>query len=137
MQTPVLTIENRDNVLSLTLTPTTVTMQATRALKEDFERERAGDADLERPGLGGRFARFVTGSVEKLLEQTISYNLDDIESATYDGQKIVFEYRDKHRLSFEEVRVKNEPALASFSDEDSRRFVEAFEKQKGGSSTQS
>ena len=115
--------------------PTTVTMQATRAFKEEFERERAGDADLERPGLGGRIARAITGGVEKLLEQTISYDLDDIESATYDGQKIVFEYRDKHRLSFEEVRVKNEPALASFSDEDSRRFVEAFERQKGGSST--
>ena len=91
MQTPDtmlgMTIENREDVLTLMLTPVVVTMQATRALKEKLEQERAGDANIERPGLAGRFARFVVGGVERLLEQTIAYDLSDIESASYDGQK--------------------------------------------------
>ena len=134
MQTPDtilgMTIENKDNVLALTLTPVVVKMQATRALKEKLEQERAGDADLERSGLAGRFARFIVGGVERLLEQTIAYDLSDIKSASYDGEKIVFSYHNKHLLSFEEIRVKNESALASFSEEDARKFVAAVNEQK-------
>ena len=130
---PGMTIENRDNVLSLTLTPVVIKMQATSALKEKLEQERAGDVNTERAGLAGRFARFIVGGVERLLEQTIAYDLSDIESASYDGEKIVFSYHNKHLLSFEEIRVKDTPALASFSEEDARKFVAAVNEQKGSS----
>ena len=48
----------------------------------------------------------------------------------YDGETLVFSYRRKHRLSFEDVPEENRPALSNFSGGDARAFVAAFDQQK-------
>ena len=127
---PDLTIETQSGAVGLTLTRTHVMMHATDALKQELRKETADDPDVKTPGFAGRFARFVTGSVQKLLEQKISYSLEDIEAVIYDGETLVFSYRRKHRLSFEDVREENRPALSNFSEGDARAFVAAFDQQK-------
>lgn len=125
-----LTIETEGGAVGLTLTRAHIMMHATDALKQKLRDETATDLGTQRPGLAGRFARLVTGSVRGLPEQKISYPLADVEAGIYDGEALVFSYRRKHRLSFEDVREGNRSALSNFSEGDARAFVAAFDKRK-------
>lgn len=124
-----LTIETEGGAVGLTLTRAHVTMDATDALKGELRDETAADPDTQRPGLAGRFARLVTGSVRELLERTISYPLADIDTVVCDGEAL-FSYRRKHTPSFEAVRENDRPALSNFSEGDAPAFVSAFDQRK-------
>lgn len=129
MTQPDLTVETGGGAVGLSLTRAHVMMRATDALKQKLRDETATDPDLEDPGLAGRLARFVIGSVRGLLEQ-ISYPPADIEAVSCDGEALVFGYRRKPRFSFEDVREENRSALSNFSDGDARAFVAAFDKRR-------
>jgi hypothetical protein len=130
MAEPLLTITSTNGGVELVLTDSAVSMklsdavlqQAQHEMREDLQNDR----DVQKGGLAGRFARFVTTAVDHLLHHTIEYPLKDIASVAYQDGGLVFTYHKKQLLSFETVNIDGTPALKSFAEADARAFVERF-----------
>lgn len=83
-------------------------------------------------GLGASIERLVKSTVQSALSKRVDYPLSDIEDVRYERGRIVFDYVDG--ASFKLIEgTKNDdiPLLASFSEEDSKRFVAAVKARKG------
>jgi hypothetical protein len=134
--TVLLTIKSENNAVELTLSDAAVTMKLSESLLHEVEGEMQqdlkSDPDVQKGGLAGRFAQFVTHAVDSILHQTIHYALGDIKSVDYQDGGLVFEYSKKHALSFETVKVGDKPALQSFAEADARAFAERFSQVKAG-----
>lgn len=77
-------------------------------------------------GVGASIERFVKSKVQGTLGKRIEYPVSDLRDVSYDGGRIRFEYQpDANFGMLENMETENVPLLASFSEEDSRRFVEA------------
>lgn len=138
MTAPVLTITSREDAVELVLTNEHVRMKLSDAVMREFHRDVQADPDVQAPGLAGRFARMVVGAVGTLISSYIQYDLDDIESLTYQDGTLVFTYHRRHRPSFEDVKFSSDsdktsgaksaliPALAAFSPADAQAFVQQF-----------
>ena len=62
---------------------------------------------------------------------TGAYPLSDIEDADYENGRIVFDYVDGAKFSLlESTKNDDIPLLASFSEDDSKRFVAAVKARK-------
>ena len=86
--------------------------------------------------LGASIEKFVKSTVQKTLAKRIEYPLADVEDASYEDGRIVFEYRDGAKFQMLESSKSDDiPVLASFSEEDSKRFVAAVKSRldRGGS----
>ena len=129
-----LTITSTDGGVELVLTDTSVSMKLSEGVLQqarvEMQQDLQNDPDVQKGGLAARFARFVTGAVESLLNHTIEYPLVDVESVQYQDGGLVFSYHKKQRLSFETVSVDGKPALKSFSPEDAQAFAERFSALK-------
>jgi hypothetical protein len=129
-----LTITSTDGGVELVLTDTSVSMKLSESVlkqaQDEMQQDLQNDPDIKKGGLAARFARFVTGAVESLLNHTIEYPLGDIESLRYQDGGLVFTYSKKQRFSFETVSVDGKPALKSFSPEDAQAFAEQFSALK-------
>lgn len=127
MSTPVMTITSAENAVSLTLTDQAITMKLSDNILDEVHREIEADKDVAAPGWAGNLARFVTGSVEKMLRTNIEYPLTDIASVNYQNGAIVFTYHKQRMMTFEDVNIgmdgKRQPALASFNPDDAQAFV--------------
>lgn len=137
MNDPILTITSRDNAVELTLTGDTVRMNLSEAVLRQAHDEMAADPDVRAPGLAGKFARAITGAVNKLISSTIEYPLYDIASVEDRAGTLVFTYLRRQRPSFEDIRIGEDGrgALASFAPADAARFAAQFAalKAKGQS----
>jgi hypothetical protein len=129
-----LTITSTDGGVELVLTDTSVSMKLSESVlkqaQDEMQQDLQNDPDIKKGGLAARFARFVTGAVESLLNHTIEYPLGDVESVRYQDGGLVFTYRKKQALSFETVNVDGKPALKSFSPEDAQALVQRFSELK-------
>ena len=127
MSTPIMTITSAENAVSLTLTDQTVTMKLSDHILDEVHREIEEDKDVASPGWAGNIARFVTGSVEKMLRTNIEYPLTDIASVDYQNGTIAFTYHKQRMMTFEDVNIgldgKRKSALASFNPDDAQAFV--------------
>ncbi len=128
-ETP-LTIETKSGHFALELQGGHVTLHATDKLKNHIREETSDDPDVNGPGLGGRIARFVTGSVQALFDREISCPVADIANVSYDGKALEFSYRKEKHLKFESVREEEHSVLEDFSGADAKAFVAAFAAQK-------
>lgn len=83
-------------------------------------------------GVGASIEKFVKSTVQKALAKRVDYPLSDIEDARYENGRIVFDYVEGANFSLIE-NTKNDdiPLLASFSEEDSKRFVDAVKTRMG------
>ncbi len=137
MSEPMLTITSRENAVQLSLTSEQVRMTLSEAVMREFHDEVRADPDVKAPGLTGRFARFVTGAVEKLISSSIQYAVADIESVEVRDGALVFTYVKRHRPSFEDITIVmdgvNTPVLAAFAPSDAQAFAERFAALKGQS----
>ncbi len=126
MSTPIMTITSAENAVSLTLTDQSITMRLSDHVLDEVHREIEEDKDVSAPGWAGNLARFVTNSVEKLLRTSIEYPLTDIASIDYRDGTLVFTYRKKHVLTFDDVKIvvngERKQALACFTPDDARAF---------------
>jgi hypothetical protein len=126
MAAPVLAITSAENAVTLTLTNEAITMRLSDHVLAEAHREIEEDKDVSAPGWAGNLARFVTGSVEKLLRSSIEYPLSDIESVDYRDGKLVFTYRKMRMLTFEDVSITvngaRKQALSCFAPDDARAF---------------
>jgi hypothetical protein len=129
-----LTITSTGGRVELVLTNTSVSMKLSESVlqqaRDEMQQDLQNNPDIKKGGLAARFAKFVTGAVESLLNHTIEYPLGDVESVKYQDGGLVFTYHKKQALSFETVNVDGKPALKSFSPEDSQAFVERFSALK-------
>ncbi len=126
MSTPVMTITSVENAVSLTLTDQAVTMRLSNHILDEVHREIEMDKDVAAPGWAGNLARFVTGSVEKLLRSNIEYPLTDIASIDYRDGTLAFTYHKMRMLTFEDVNITvngaQKQALSCFAPDDARVF---------------
>lgn len=134
MSQPILTIVSENNAVELMLTDASVTMKLSESLLEEVRGEMQSEPELQQSGLAGKFVRFVTSSVDKLISRTIEYPLADIASVDYVDGTLVFTYNKKHKLSFETITVGHghgkETVLHTFKEDDARAFVERFREVK-------
>ena len=68
MSEALLTIPSAENAVELTLPQTSVSMRLAQATLDEVRDELHAEPDRDAPGLTGRFVRFVTDSVEKLVK---------------------------------------------------------------------
>ena len=126
MLTPIMTITSTENAVSLTRTEQAITMRLSDEILDEAHREIEADKDVSAPGWVGDFARFVTGSVEKMLRSSIEYPLADIASIDYQNGTLAFTYRKKRILTFEDVQISvngvRKQALSCFAPDDARAF---------------
>ena len=127
MADAIMTIETVGNEVSLSLSNVAITMRLSEATLAQAHQEIADDPDTSAPGWAGQLARFVTGSVEKLLRSSIEYPLADITAITDESGTITFHYRSQRILTFEDVMIgvpgKRKQALAAFNPADAQAFV--------------
>jgi hypothetical protein len=126
------TIKSDNNAVELTLSDAAVTMKLSESLLQEVQGEIQRDPDVQKGGLAGRFAQFVTHAVDSMLHKTIEYSLADIKSVEYQDGGLVFAYNKKHTFSFEVVKIGNKAALQSFTEADARAFAERFSQVKAG-----
>jgi hypothetical protein len=127
MADAIMTIETVGNEVSLSLSNVAITMRLSEATLAQAHQEIEDDPDVSAGGWAGNLARFVTGSVEKLLRSSIEYPLADITAISDDNGTITFHYRSQRILTFEDVMIgvpgKRKQALSSFSPTDAQAFV--------------
>lgn len=76
--------------------------------------------------LGASIEKFVKATVQKALAKRFEYPLSDIEDVNYEKGRIVFSYRRGAKFKLlENTKQDDVPILASFSEQDSERFVAA------------
>lgn len=126
MTTPLMSITSDENAVTMSLTDHAITMKLSDATLNEIHAEIDADRDISAPGWAGNIARFVTGSVEKLLRSSIEYPLADISSLDYRDGALVFTYKKQHIVTFEDVNItvngERKQALSSFRPEDARAF---------------
>lgn len=90
-------------------------------------REETDTSQLESDGrLASSIEKLVKSTVQSALSKRVDYPLSDLEDVRYERGRIVFDYRDDARFTMiESTKNDDIPLLASFSEEDSRRFVAA------------
>jgi hypothetical protein len=95
-------------------------------------RSETDTSDLDADGgLGASIEKYVKGTVQKALSKRVDYPLSDIEDARYEDGRIVFDYVDGANFTMlESTKNDDIPLLASFSEEDSKRFVAAVKARK-------
>ena len=119
-------ITNKTGAVLLSVAGDSVSMgfsPATLAkIRSETDTARAGS------GLGGMIERTVKSGVQSMLSKRVTVPVADIESVRYEGGEIRFAYRTRPRgMKLEDIKVDKEPVLASFSEADAQRFVEAVE----------
>ena len=123
-----------DKAVQLSLTTVRVRMTLSDELLRQMRDEIAADPDTRAPGLVGRFARFITGAVDKTLSTGIEYAIADIESVTVRDGALVFVYGRRSHPSFDEIRIGSngatKPVLASFAPADAQTFADRFAEVK-------
>jgi len=137
MSDALLTITSREDAVELTLTHTSVSMRLAKATLDEVREELHAEPERDAPGLTGRFVRFVTDSVEKLVSKQIDYPLDDLSAIEYRDGRLVVTYRKRHLPTFDAVHVtvdgKSLPALAAFREDDARAFAQRFAEAQAAS----
>lgn len=121
-----LVIRTTDGAIDLGLVHDTVFMGLTDSVLVVARHDMARDTEETKSAFAGTIERFVKKSVSSALQMRVKYPIRDIDSVTYENGAIKFAYRDRRRISFEEVSQNGHKALESFSPADAQRFVDVI-----------
>jgi hypothetical protein len=121
-------ITSRDNAIDLVLQGDQVivglsdSMLNVVALKTDT-------SDLESDnGFGASVERFVKAKVQGALNTRMSYPVAHLRGVKYEDGLIEFEYKGDEKFGMlEDADIDGRPLLGSFSEADSKRFVDAVQ----------
>ncbi len=122
-------IASGDGTMLLGIARDTVYMR----FSDSLQKKLAHDLDTntnKSDDFGATIERMVKRNVGKLLNRQIAYPVADIQDVRYENGEIKFEYRDKHALSFEDIKQGKESVLHSFNAADAGRFVAAVKAAK-------
>jgi len=121
-------ITNRTGAVLLSVARDSVSMGFSPATLEKIRKET--DTSRAGSGLGGMIERTVKSGVQSMLSTRVMVPVDNIERVQYEDGAIKFTYRSKPRgMTFEDIKIDKEQALASFREEDARAFVKAVEER--------
>ena len=114
-------VRSRDKSVTLLLTDTTLVLQLSQ---RGMDRVETGVSDAKSEGgLAARMAaRMLGAGLTELLDHGIAYRLSALRSARADGNTLVLEDRDGHRV-FENVEVNGTHLLEDLPPDDARRFA--------------
>jgi hypothetical protein len=118
-------IRTTDGEVTLSLAHDTVSMGLSDSVLAVARQEMAKDTTQH--GLAGAFSGFIKKTVASALHSRVTYPVQDLESAKYENGRIVFAYRQKRQMAFEDVGQDKKKALASFAPADAQRFVAAVD----------
>lgn len=123
-------ITSRDGAIDLMLLGERIVVGLSDSVLREI-RDKTDTSQLESDGgIGASIERFVKSKVQTTLAKRVEYPLSDIRDARYEKGRIVFDYVDGARFAMlENAESDNAPVLASFSEADSERFVEAVRQR--------
>lgn len=129
-------IRTTDGTMDLGLARDTVFMGLTDSVLTVARNDMARDTEETTSAIGRTIERFMKKSVGKALQMKLKYPLADIDTVAYRNGSIMFKYRNRRRMAFENVSQSGHKALNSFDSTDSQQFVDfvnaAMHKERGG-----
>lgn len=118
-------IHTTDNAVTLALANDTVSMGLSDSTLNKARADMAKDTADK--GMGGALSKLIQKTVNSALHSRIAYPVQDLESAKYENGAIVFTYRVKRKVTFDNVSSDHHKALQSFAPADAQRFVAAVD----------
>lgn len=118
-------IHTTDNAVTLALANDTVSMGLSDSTLNKARADMARDTADK--GMGGALSKLIQKTVNSALHSRIAYPVQDLESAKYENGAIVFTYRVKRKVTFDNVSSDHHKALQSFAPADAQRFVAAVD----------
>ena len=118
-------IHTTDNAVTLALANDTVSMGLSDSTLNKARQDMAKDTADK--GMGGALSKLIQKTVNSALHSRIAYPVQDLESAKYENGAIVFTYRVKRKVTFDNVSSDHHKALQSFAPADAQRFVAAVD----------
>lgn len=97
-------------------------------------REETDTAKVEGSGFGASIEKVVKKSVAGALQKQVDIPLSDVRDVRYENGRLVFDWLSKPRIAPENTKANGNDLLASFSAEDSQRFVAAVRAHKASPS---
>jgi hypothetical protein len=130
-----LVIRTTDGTMQLGLAHDTVFMGLTDSVLALARTDMARDTQETGSAFAAAVERYVKKKVSSALATKLTYPFADLDSATYRNGAIKFAYRERRRMTFEDVSQNGRKALESFSPADAERFVttvnSALREQRG------
>lgn len=118
-----LVIRTKDGTMQLGLVDDTVFMGLTDSVLTVAGNDMARDTEETGSAVARAIERYVKKRVTSALHTRLKYALAEIDSAHYSDGGIKFAYRERRKMTFEDVKQNNRAALYSFSPEDAQNFV--------------
>lgn len=129
-------ITTKDGSVQLLLSGSRVTMQVSeetlRRVDESFQRRTERRGRSLGDAIASSILKETARDIDARLRTPIEVDIGDIEEVRYENGRLQFVYREPRPRAFEKVQVGSAPAVAAFSDEDARAFVEKFRQVKAG-----
>ena len=121
-------ITSRDNAIDLVLHGDQVIVGLSDSML-NVVAQKTDTSDLESDhGIGANVERFVKAKVQGALNTRMSYPVAHLSGARYEDGLIEFEYKGDEKFDMlEDADIDGRPLLGSFSEADSRRFVDAVQ----------
>ena len=120
-------ITSRDNAIDLVLQGDQVIVGLSDSMLNVVAQE-TDTSDLESDGIGASVERFVKAKVQGALNTRMSYPVAHLRGVKYEDGLIEFEYKGDEKFGMlEDADIDGRPLLGSFSEADSRRFVDAVQ----------
>lgn len=121
----------RDSAMEMGVIGDHITMRLSRKSLAKVRAE-TDTGTVQGDGFGASIERLVKKGVATALSQQVVVPLSDVRDARYENGRIVFDWVSKPKIGPESTKSDGKDLLASFSDDDSRRFVAAVKAHKAG-----
>lgn len=118
-------IHSKNDAVDLGLRDDTVYMALSDSVRAKAQVDMDTGTAGESSGFGHALSNVIKKTVNRALSTRIAYAVSELDGASYEDGAITFDYKHKHRLSFESVKTDDDKALASFAPADAQRFVAA------------
>lgn len=128
-------ILNADSTVELALVGEKITSGLSPKMLADI-RNKTSEKDDSGSGLGSSISRMVKSAVTTAMSKQVSYPISDIQDVRYEGNRLVFVWKDGKPMNLlEHSNVNGKPVLQSFRPEDAQAFVKAFHTRKAALTT--
>ncbi|HEV2641750.1 MAG TPA: hypothetical protein VGT98_03545 [Candidatus Elarobacter sp.] len=116
-------IHTKKSQVNLGFANDTVYMALSDSLRARARSEMDTSGSEDSSGFGRVLSSVIKKTVNRALGARVAYAVSELDGARYEDGTIRFDYRNKHRFSFESVKTDNRDALSDFDPADAQRFV--------------
>ena len=120
-------ITSRDNAVDLVLQGDQIIVGLSDSVL-NVVAMKTDTSDVESDGIGASVERFVKAKVQGALNTRMSYPVAHLRGVKYEDGLIEFDYKGDEKFGMlEDADIDGRPLLGSFSEADSKRFVDAVQ----------